>query len=75
MTYEEANELKDINSEMIYGTNTTAGYLNSWLGSARNASRVWSVFGFSSSLSGLDFSTTSRCGVRPVVEISKDLIK
>ena len=75
MTYEEANELKDINSEMIYGTNTTAGYLNSWLGSAGSADGVWVVRGDGSYLNFFSFSITFRSGVRPVVEISKDLIK
>ena len=45
MTYEEANELKTTNSTMIYGTNTTAGYLNYWLGSADNDGYVWIVRG------------------------------
>lgn len=75
MTYEEANELKDTNSEMIYGTNTTAGYLNFWLGSAFRASSVWSVYGSLSDLFSVSFSGAGGCGVRPVVEISKDLIK
>ena len=75
MTYEEANELKDTNSEMIYGTNTTAGYLNSWLGSAGSADGVWVVRGDGSYLNFFSFSITFRSGVRPVVEISKDLIK
>ena len=75
MTYEEANELKDINSEMIYGTNTTAGYLNSWLGSADNANGVWGVVGGGSFLHQYAFGDYRSFGVRPVVEISKDLIK
>ena len=75
MTYEEANELKDTNSTMIYGTNTTAGYLNFWLGSAYDTGIVWRVYGRSSSLSISNFNNTGYCGVRPVVEISKDLIK
>ena len=75
MTYEEANELKDTNSEMIYGTNTTAGYLNFWLGSASSSRSVWSVYGNFSSLVSNRFHYASICGVRPVIEISKDLIK
>ena len=75
MTYEEANELKTTNSTMIYGTNTTAGYLNSWLGSASSTDSVWFVYGRRSSLDGIRFSYANYCGVRPVVEISKDLIK
>lgn len=75
MTYEEANELKDTNSEMIYGTNTTAGYLNFWFGSAGSADYVWNVFGRRSFLGRSSFSNTDNYGVRPVIEISKDLIK
>ena len=74
MTYEEANELKDTNSEMIYGTNTTAGYLNFWLGTVSGTSVVWGVYG-DGGLFDFGFDGTSRYGVRPVVEISKDLIK
>ena len=44
MTYEEAKELKDTNSAMIYGT-ITAGFLNFWLGSANSATSVWAVAG------------------------------
>ena len=75
MTYEEANELKTTNSTMIYGTNTTAGYLNSWLGSAFNTRGVWRVRGNVSDLYDNYFSDAGTCGVRPVIEISKDLIK
>ncbi len=75
MTYEEANELKDINSEMIYGTNTTAGYLKSWLGSAGNANIVCCVNGGNSGLVYSRFGNANNYGVRPVIEISKDLIK
>ena len=75
MTYEEANELKTTNSTMIYGTNTTAGYLNYWLGSAYSTDSVWFVRGDDGSLHGSTFSYTNGYGVRPVVEISKDLIK
>ena len=75
MTYEEANELKTTNSTMIYGTNTTAGYLKFWLGSAGNALCVWYVYGSVSTLNNDGFGDTGNFGVRPVIEISKDLIK
>ena len=75
MTYEEANELKDTNSEMIYGTNTTAGYLRFWLGSAFDTYSVWFVYGSSSGLYSCGFDSVNYCWVRPVIEISKDLIK
>ena len=75
MTYEEANGLKDTNSAMIYGTNTTAGYLIYWLGSARDSNYVWRVYGSTSGLREYSFSTSFYGGVRPVIEISKDSIK
>ena len=74
MIYEEANELKDTNSEMIYGTNTTARYLNFWLGSAVDSLSVWFVRR-GNLYSSVFRNTGFDCGVRPVVEISKDLIK
>ena len=75
MTYEEANELKTTNSTMIYGTNTTAGYLRFWLGSAFDTYSVWFVYGSSSGLYSCGFDSVNYCWVRPVIEISKDLIK
>ena len=46
MTYEEVEVLIHGNSAMINGINTTAGYLNYWLGSADDAGNVWGVTGF-----------------------------
>ena len=76
MTYEEANELKTTNSTMIYGTNTTAGYLNYWLGSAGSSDFVWGVCGKNSNLdyNHFGFLYGGVYGVRPVIEISKSLI-
>ena len=75
MTYEEANGLKNSNSAMIYGTNTTVGYLNYWLGSAYNASLVWFVCGGDDSFGSYYFDNDSSFWIRPVIEISKDLIQ
>ena len=73
MTYEEANELKNTNSAMIYETNTTL--LKYWLGSAYGTNYVWVVYGVNHDVGHGSFSDTSYYGVRPVIEISKDLIK
>lgn len=47
----------------------------SWLGSANNTNNVWNVTGNYSFLNYRVFSYANSCGVRPVIEISKDLIK
>ena len=73
LTYEEANSLKDSYSDIIFVTYGASKFY--WLGSASNTRSVWYVNGDSSYLNGLDFSYTSNYGVRPVIEISKDLIK
>ena len=76
MTYEEANELKDTNSAMIYGTNTIRGYLNYWLGSAGSrADCVQRVNGSGKDLYNVYFDIAGDSGIRPVIEISKDLIQ
>ena len=75
MTHDEANTLKASYSSMIYGTETTAGYLNYWLGSAGYTNRVWSVFGGSSDFYNYYYDVSGICGVRPVIEISKSLIQ
>ena len=80
MTHDEANTLKASYSSMIYGTETTAGYLNYWLGSALNTDSVWSVVGEISDLFlGVSYNRSFNggigCGVRPVIEISKSLIQ
>ena len=47
-----------------------------WLGSASEADSAWSVYGYYGySLGYNNFSNTNNWGVRPVIEISKDLIK
>ena len=73
LTYEEANSLKDSYSDIIFVTYGASKFY--WLGSAYNASNVWYVNGRHSGLSSSDFGITSGYGVRPVIEISKDLIK
>ena len=73
LTYEEANSLKDSYSDIIFVTYGASKFY--WLGSARSASSVWGVSGRLSGLFDDNFSVTNNCGVRPVVEISKDLIK
>ena len=73
LTYEEANSLKDSYSDIIFVTYGASKFY--WLGSARSASSVWLVIGNSGGLNSNDFGSTDYCGVRPVIEISKDLIK
>ena len=73
LTYEEANSLKDSYSDIIFVTYGASKFY--WLGSANNSNSVWVVYGDRSDLINIDFSNTIRCGVRPVIEISKDLIK
>ena len=48
---------------------------NFWLGSAGNADCVWFVNGSYGHYGNGTFALTNYCGVRPVIEISKDLIK
>ena len=73
LTYEEANSLKDSYSDIIFVTYGASKFY--WLGSAYNSSHVWRVGGDSGNLNSGSFSFAVYCGVRPVVEISKDLIK
>ena len=73
LTYEEANSLKDSYSDIIFVTYGASKFY--WLGSANDTNRVWLVLGDRSVLYGYDFSYTGGYGVRPVIEISKDLIK
>ena len=72
LTYEEANSLKDSYSDIIFVTYGASKFY--WLGSAYNSSHVWRVSGSTSGLRN-DYFGVAYCGVRPVVEISKDLIK
>ena len=73
LTYEEANSLKDSYSDIIFVTYGASKFY--WLGSAHSTGLVWRVRGSVSDLYSNYFSDASGCGVRPVVEISKDLIK
>ena len=59
-------------------TRNCPSWINSsrfWIGSASDTNNVWRVDGFSSLLNYYKFSFTGYYGVRPVIEISKDLIK
>ena len=69
----KANSLKDSYSDIIFVTYGASKFY--WLGSAYGTSSVWDVGGESSDLYSLDFRRVDICGVRPVIEISKDLIK
>lgn len=73
LTYEEANSLKDSYSDIIFVTYGASKLY--WLGSAIDTDFVWGVDGRSSYLGSSNFSYASLFGVRPVIEISKDLIK
>ena len=73
MTYEEAKKLNtDDYSKILYGTNTEKGYLNYWLGSAYSDGSVWNVY---SELHKDAFDFELFYGVRPVIKVSKSLIK
>lgn len=82
LSFEEANALKakkDSNTKidaMYRGTaNTANGYLFYWLGSANNASEVWSVLGsYGSLLINSKFSFSRDIGVRPVITVLKSKI-
>ena len=69
LTYEEANNLKDSYSDIIYVTYGKSKFY--WLGSADDANNVWNVNGSYGYLRGLSFSYSIYCGVRPVIEIYK----
>lgn len=73
LTYEEANSLKDSYSDIIFVTYGASKFY--WLGSAYSTNYVWLVLGDDSDLYSFYFSTANSYGVRPVIEISKDLIK
>ena len=63
---------------MIWGKANTQGngnYLYYWLGSAYNAGRVWSVYGYDTDFDFSIFGDSRDYGVRPVIEISKSLIQ
>ena len=59
-------------------TENCPSWINSssfWLGSADSSNNVRFVYGHFSFLRNASFSVSNRYGVRPVIEISKDLIK
>ena len=84
MTYEETNKLDtDDYSKILYGTNTEKGYLRYWLGSANNGFTANYVNGLinvgshdwdESNFGALPIEYTY-FGVRPVITVSKSLIK
>ena len=79
MTYSEADSLKNEYSAMIYGKETSSGYLHYWLGSIRETDYVFRVSGAASVvdsdyINSWNYDNSSSCKIRPVVEISKSLI-
>ena len=78
MTYEEARALDTADySGILYGLNTEKGYLNLnyWLGSAYSEFAVWFASGEGSYLEFYNFSGDITCGARPVIKVSKSLVK
>ena len=73
MTHNEANILVGSYSAIIYGTDTTNGYLYYWLGSAVDSYSVWYVSGNYKTFSSFDYDFVGYW-VRPVVEISKSKV-
>ena len=79
LSYEEANALKTKASSntkiatMLWGKESTDGYLYYWLGSALNTSIVRIVIGFSDLHSSYYYGSTST-GVRPVITVLKSSI-
>lgn len=83
LSYEEADALKlksnsntKIDTMLCGKANSVDSYLNYWLGSAKDPSSVWCVFGYSSILGQRYYSFTGRndVGVRPVITILKSKI-
>lgn len=76
MLKSEAEELRSVNSDILYGKNgkSSGKYLNYWLGSANSASDVWFVDGDNGDLFYNNYSLDNICGVRPVVEILRSNI-
>ena len=73
LTYEEANALKDSIPDIIWVTYGKSKYY--WLGSAVDPGHVWRVYGGDSAFFSDDYYGSDKCGVRPVIEISKSLIQ
>ena len=72
LTYEEANNLKDSYSDIIYVTYGKSNYY--WLGSTSRTYNVFIVNGDYEDLNVENFDSSSYCGVRPVIEIYKSEI-
>lgn len=72
LTYEEANNLKDSYSDIIYVTYGKSKFY--WLGSAYSTNSVWFVRGDSGRLNSRTFDYSNLYGVRPVIEIYKSEI-
>ena len=80
LSYEEANALKNKASSntkiatMLWGKESTDGYLRYWLGSANNIYNVWYVYGSYSALSSYYYGDSNEYGVRPVITVLKSQI-
>ena len=78
LTYTEANTLKDSYGSIVWGKDTEDGWLMYWLGTAASSTDPYTAVGSSSSTSGSFYCDSSRYGlkyyVRPVIEVSKDLL-
>ena len=75
MTYEEAQIFKDVNSTILYGKYESGKFINYWLGSAYSDNSVWYVYGGGAEMGGQTYYRGGGDGVRPVIKISKSLIK
>ena len=77
MTYKEVSDLVGSYEGIIYGTSVgaTSGYLMYWLGTALNSNTVYWVNGSGKTFSNSNMPENSMpAGIRPVIEISKDLV-
>lgn len=72
LTYEEAKNLKDSYSDIIYVTYGESKYY--WLGSVHNTFYVWGMNGSDGRLNYSAYSDSNSYGVRPVIEIYKSAI-
>ena len=75
MTYLEARTIRDTSDSLrnvIFGTESTSGRVNYWLGSANDSKQLNIVDGGGKVLSTSSYHYDTFCGVRPVVIISKD---
>ena len=80
LSYEEAKALQTKASSntkiatMLWGKESTDGYLRYWLGSANNIYNVWYVYGSYSALSSYYYGDSNEYGVRPVITVLKSQI-